>query len=182
MVSSCDWSLWELLVASRISHNLNLSLTGLCKGAKLREPLNVKLIWFVSGNCSFECVMSKSMAHACWKKQKTGEKISGSVISSAECGIRWCQKLHTFLSACDTRRNHIIWIKCHIVLWSSTLFMSQLRGDKICATRIPGSVYMGPCVLWHSGSFGNTLSEVWAAGSQGPWLLLLLQDSLQNWQ
>lgn len=128
------------------------------------------------------CVMSKGMAHASWMKWKTGEKVSVSVISSAECGISWCQKLHTFLSACDTRRSHIIWIKCHIVPWSSTLFMSQFRGDKICATRIPDSVYMHPCVLGHSGSFGNALSKVWAAaGSQGPWLLLL-QDSLQNWQ
>lgn len=114
------------LLHSRIRHNLNLSWTGLCKGAKLEEPLNVKVIGFVSGYCSFECcIMSKSMPHACWKKWKTGEKISASVVCGAECGISWCQKLHTFLSVCDNRRNRIIWIKCHIVPWSSTLFMSR---------------------------------------------------------
>lgn len=114
------------LLHRRIRHSLNLSLAGLGKGAKLKEPLNVKLIGFVSGYCSFACcVMSKSMEHAYWKKWKREEKISASVISSVECGISWCQKLHTFLSACDTRRNHIIWIKCHIVPWSSTLVISH---------------------------------------------------------
>lgn len=172
------------LLHSRIRHSLSLSWTDLCNSAKLKEPLNVKLVGFVSGYCCrFECcIMRKSMAHAYWKKWKTGEKISARGISSTDCGISWCQKLHAFLSACDTRRNHIIWIKCRVVPWSNTLFMSHSWGGIKFVPQEYQIQFTWSCVLGPSGSFGNTLSKVWAAaGSQGP-CLLLLQDSLQIWQ
>lgn len=147
------------LLCSRIRLQYEYTLKCPSKYAKLGRLINIKMIGFVSVTWSFEdCVMSQSMVHASSKEQKKKEKKkSASVISSAECGISWCQNLHASLNACDTGRNHVSWIKCHIIPWSTAMFT--------------------PCYSWGWNRFSNlwTFAVLW-----GPWFLV--KDHLKNWK